>query len=194
MREPGDGGHHVCALVHDNYSASTEPGLSVLQRVVIHPSPHLSARWIEHQHAHSQDFLALGRREDRDGASARNYTKQVVPPANDTSAVFLHKLLQRDTHLLCDNTRVVDVSTDTEEPSFPDSTFDQMKRTRSCFSYKFSTQQQRSRCWQRLSGTRKDQHRQGKEVRDEVYPAFIPNYQSARSLRHKCMNRLLGGG
>ena len=114
-REACDGGDNVCALIHDDDGTCAETRLCILQRVVIHPSPHLSARWKEHQHAHSQDFLALGRREDRDGASARNYTKQVIPSANNASTVFLYKLLQRDAHLLLHNTRVIDMATDAEQ-------------------------------------------------------------------------------
>jgi hypothetical protein len=40
---------------------------------------------------------------------------QVLPSSPNSSTVLLDQLLQRDTHLLLDDTRVVDVSTDAEE-------------------------------------------------------------------------------
>ena len=73
-----------------------------------------------------QDLLALGDGQYRHGAAARYDSEQVVPPAPDTPTMFLNQLLQRDTHLLLDDTRIVHVSADAEQlralVSFPSKT------------------------------------------------------------------------
>jgi hypothetical protein len=53
--------------------------------------------------------------------SSRNDPLQILPSAPDTTAVLLQQLLERNTHLLLDNTWVVDVSGDTEQlgPAVP---------------------------------------------------------------------------
>jgi hypothetical protein len=53
--------------------------------------------------------------KDGSGRATRNDSLEVVPATNDTTAVLVNKLTERDGHLLLDGARVVDVTRDTEE-------------------------------------------------------------------------------
>lgn len=96
--ETGNGADHVGRVVHDNDGSCSERGSVVLERVVVH-----------------QALLGSLTGDDGDRATAGDDTLEVAPATTDTTAVLLEQLLERDRHLLLDNTRVVDVARDTEE-------------------------------------------------------------------------------
>lgn len=53
--------------------------------------------------------------KNRDWATARNDTKQVIPAATDTTAVLFNQFSQRNGHFFFNSAWVVDVTRDTEE-------------------------------------------------------------------------------
>ena len=62
-----------------------------------------------------QNLLALGDGQCGHGAASRYDSEQVVPPAPDAPTVFLDQLLQRDAHLLLNDTRIIHVPADAEQ-------------------------------------------------------------------------------
>jgi len=98
LAETGDGADDVGGLVHDDDGGRAETGLRVLEGVEVHELV-------------VADVLG----ENRSGRATRDDSLEVVPAANDTSAVLVDELAERDGHLLLDGGRVVDVAGDTEE-------------------------------------------------------------------------------
>jgi hypothetical protein len=98
LAETGDGTDNVGGLVHDDDSSGTETGLRILECVKVH-----------------ELVVADLPGKDGSGRATRNDSLEVVPATNDTTAVLVNKLTERDGHLLLDGARVVDVTRDTEE-------------------------------------------------------------------------------
>lgn len=98
LAETGDGADDVGGLIHDDDGRGTKTGLRVLEGVEVH------------------ELLVtdvLGK--DGSGGATGNDGLEVVPAADDTTAVLVNKLAERDGHLLLDGCGVVDVARDTEE-------------------------------------------------------------------------------
>ena len=100
LGKTGDGTNNIGALVHYDDSGGTETRLRVLEGVEVH-----------------ELVIADVSREDRGGRTTRDDSLEVVPAANDTTAVLVNELAERDRHLLLDGAGVVDVTRDTEELS-----------------------------------------------------------------------------
>jgi hypothetical protein len=100
LAETGDGADNVGGLVHDNDSRGTETGLRILEGVEVH-----------------ELVVADLPGKDGSGRATGDDSLEVVPAANDTTAVLVNKLTERDRHLLLDGARVVDVTRDTEKLS-----------------------------------------------------------------------------
>lgn len=98
LAETGDGADNVSGLVHDDDGSSTETGLRVLECVEVH-----------------ELVVANLPRENGSGGTTGNDSLEVIPAANDTTAVLVNKLAERDRHLLLDSAGIVDVARDTEE-------------------------------------------------------------------------------
>lgn len=98
LGETGDGANDVGALVHDNNGGGTETRLRVLESVEVHKL-----------------VVANLLGKDRGGGTTGNDSLEVVPATNDTTAVLVNQLAERDGHLLLDCAGVVDVTRDTEK-------------------------------------------------------------------------------
>jgi hypothetical protein len=98
LAETGDGADDVGGLVHDDDGSRTETGLRVLEGVKVHELV-------------VADVLG----EDGGGRATGDDGLEVVPAADDTAAVLVDELAERDGHLLLDGGGVVDVAGDTEE-------------------------------------------------------------------------------
>ena len=89
----------------------------------MHPSRSHSPFWgksqcssrLRKEFVHSQNFLTLLPRQNGHRTSTGDDTKQVIPSADNATAVLLDQLLERDTHFLFDDAGVVDVAGDAEE-------------------------------------------------------------------------------
>ena len=81
------------------------------------------------------DFSTFIYRQNGDGATTRYNSHQVIPIINDTTTVVFNEVLQQDTRLLMDDTRVVDMLSETEKTWYPDSAPDQTKQTDSYFIF-----------------------------------------------------------
>ena len=62
-----------------------------------------------------QDFGALVDGQDGNGRTTWHDTEKVVPAANDTTTMLLNEVLERNTHLLLYDARVVDVAANAEQ-------------------------------------------------------------------------------
>mmetsp|Transcript_7723 Transcript_7723/g.47889 ORF Transcript_7723/g.47889 Transcript_7723/m.47889 type:complete len:475 (-) Transcript_7723:181-1605(-) len=98
IREPGNGIHHVCRLVHHNDRGRAQTRLLRLEIVKVH----------ERRVAHR-----LG--EQRYGRSTRYDSQKVIPSTSDSAAVPVDQLSEGDAHLFFHRARLVDVPTDAEE-------------------------------------------------------------------------------
>ena len=100
LAETGDGADDVGGLVHDDDGGRAETGLRVLEGVKVH-----------------ELVIADVLGEDGSGRATGDDSLEVVPAADDTAAVLVDELAERDGHLLLDGGGVVDVAGDTEELS-----------------------------------------------------------------------------
>jgi len=98
LAETGDGADDVGGLVHDNDCGRTETGLRVLEGVEVH-----------------ELLVADVLGEDGGGRATGDDGLEVVPAADDTTAVLVDELTERDGHLLLNGGGVVDVAGNTEE-------------------------------------------------------------------------------
>jgi hypothetical protein len=98
LAETGDGADNVSRLVHDDDGRGTKTGLRVLECVEVHK-------------------LVVTDLPGKNGSgrTTRDDSLEVVPAADDTTAVLVNELAERDRHLLLDGARVVDVTRDTEK-------------------------------------------------------------------------------
>ena len=62
------------------------------------------------------DFSTFIYRQNGDGATTQYNTRRVIPIINDTTTVVFNEVIQQDTRLLMDDTRVVDMPSETEKP------------------------------------------------------------------------------
>lgn len=100
LAETGDGADNVSGLVHDDDGSSTETGLRILECVEVH-----------------ELVVANLPGQNGSGGATRDDSLEVVPASNDTTAVLVNELTERDGHLLLDSAGVVDVARNTEELS-----------------------------------------------------------------------------
>jgi hypothetical protein len=98
LAQTGDSADNISGLVHDDDGGGTETGLRILQGVKVHELV-------------VADFPG----KDRGRRATRDDSLEVVPAANDTTAVLVNELAERDRHLLLDGARVVNVTRDTEK-------------------------------------------------------------------------------
>jgi hypothetical protein len=94
----GDGADNIGRLVHDDDGGGTETRLRVLESVKVHE-------------------LVVADVLGKDGSrgTSGNDGLEVVPTADNTTAVLVNELTERDGHLLLDGTGVVDVTGDGKE-------------------------------------------------------------------------------
>ena len=98
LGETGDGANNIGALVHDNNGSRSETRLRILESIEVHE-------------------LVVANLLGKDGSrrTTRDNSLEVVPATNDTTAVLVNQLAERDRHLLLNSARVVDVTRDTEK-------------------------------------------------------------------------------
>jgi hypothetical protein len=96
--ETCDGADNISRLVHDDDSGGTETGLRVLESVEVHELVVADV---------------LGKNGSR--RTTGDDGLEVVPAADDTAAVLVDELTERNRHLLLDGTGVVDVARNGKE-------------------------------------------------------------------------------
>ena len=100
--------NHISGLIHGDDGSRAKTGLEGAQGVVIHQS-------------HVAHFLCLMLRclsyliQSTGGRTTGNDSLEIVPASAHTTAVLLEKFLQRNGHLLLDNTGVVNVTAESEQ-------------------------------------------------------------------------------
>lgn len=85
-------------VIHDDDSSSTEARAFFLEGIEVH-----------------EDILANSTGEQRHRGASGNNGLQVVPAADDTTAMAIDEFPEGDTHFLFNGTGVIHVSGDTEE-------------------------------------------------------------------------------
>ena len=90
--QPENGFYHIGLLVHHDNCCSTQATLELSQGVEVH-----------------QDIITEVLGQKSDGGTSRDDGFEVVPASNNSSAVSIDKLSQRNGHFLLNSARIVDV-------------------------------------------------------------------------------------